>query len=158
MSSRPHPLLIPLRPYKTTLHTATNVPLPCTIDPLSSRSFITLSTLKQHFAPLHLNLKDVYPALPSLLCPAAAAKVKTPKFVRLEFAFKDVLGERVEAACDVMVSEYKGLEGRVVLGVDFAPPPPPRGRGGAPGPGGVGGGGGGARRVVLERVERVLEG
>ncbi|KAH8767017.1 hypothetical protein BGZ57DRAFT_856901 [Hyaloscypha finlandica] len=109
MSSRPHPLLTPFLPHKTTLYTATNVPLPCTIDPLSSRSFVTLATLKQHFAPLHLTLKDVYPPLPSLLSPAAAAaakvKVKTPKFVRLGFAFKDALGERVEVACDVMKSE-----------------------------------------------------
>jgi hypothetical protein len=162
MSSRPHPLLIPLLPYKATLYTATNVPLPCTIDPLSSRSFITLSTLKQHFAPLHLNLKDVYPPLPSLLSPAAAAKVKTPKCVRLEFAFKDVLVERVEVAWDVMVSEYKGLEGRVVLGVDFLAACGGRvERSGDGGEGGVGVlvlGGGRGRRVVLERVERIVEG
>ena len=156
MSSRPHPLLTPFLPHKTTLYTATNVPLPCTIDPLSSRSFVTLATLKQHFAPLHLTLKDVYPPLPSLLSPTAKVKVKvkTPKFVRLGFAFRDTLGERVEVACDVMVSEYQGLEGRVVLGVDFLAAC--GGRIERSGEGGEGGGGG--RRVVLERVERIAEG
>jgi hypothetical protein len=169
MSSRPHPLLIPFLPHKTILYTPTNVSLPCTIDPLSSRSFITFSTLKQHFAPLHLNLKDIYPPLPSLLPPAArvgaaAVKVKTPKVVSLGFAFRDVLGERVEVAWDVMVSEYKGLEGRVVLGVDFLAAC--GGRIEQSGDGGVGGGGvgvlvlggGGGRRVVLERVEGIAEG
>jgi hypothetical protein len=161
MNSRPHPLLTPLLPHKTTLYTATNVPLPCTIDPLSSRSFVTLSTLKQHFAPLHLTLKDVYPPLPSLAA-KVKVKVKTPKFVRLGFAFKDALGERVEVACDVMVSEYQGLDGRVVLGVDFLAAC--GGRIERSGDGGEGGGGvlvlgrGGGRRVVLERVERIAEG
>ena len=85
--------------------------------------------------------------------------------MRLGFAFRDALGERVEVACDVMVSEYQGLEGRVVLGVDFLAACGGRiercGVGGEGGVGGVlvlGGGGGGGRRVVLERVERIAEG
>jgi hypothetical protein len=80
----------------------------------------------------------------------------------LGFAFKDALGERVEVACDVMVSEYQGLEGRVVLGVDFLAACGGRiersGEGGEGGGGVLVLGGGGGRRVVLERVERIAEG
>jgi hypothetical protein len=45
--------------------------------------------------------------------------VKMLKCVKLEFAFKDVLGERVEVGCEVMVSEYKEFGERVLLGCNF---------------------------------------
>ena len=82
--------------------------------------------------------------------------------MRLGFAFQDGLRERVEVACDVMVSEYKGLEGRVVLGVDFLAACGGRieqsGDGVEEGVGVLVLGGGGGRRVVLERAERIAEG
>jgi hypothetical protein len=119
----PSPLLSHYLPHTTTLYPPTSSPLPCTIDPLSSRSFATLSTLQKHFPPSHLHLKPTHIPLPSILPSTTDAagvnKVKTPKYAELEFAFEDVSGERVEVACDVVVSEYKGLEGRVLLGCDF---------------------------------------
>jgi hypothetical protein len=119
----PNPLLLPYLPHKTTLYTPSNVPIPCILDPLSSHSFTTLSTLQTYFPPSHLHLQNTHTPLPSILPPSklgdAVGKVKTPKFVRLEFGFLDVGGEKVMAGGEVWVSAFKGLEGRVLLGVDF---------------------------------------
>jgi len=73
MAPKPHPtspLLFPFQKHRTTLYTPTNTPLPCTIEPTSSRSFITFSTLETYFPPLHLQLTDFYTPLPSVISPS----------------------------------------------------------------------------------------
>ncbi|KAE9381810.1 hypothetical protein N431DRAFT_551838 [Stipitochalara longipes BDJ] len=126
-NNKPQPLLLlPFLKYKATLYTSTNAALPCTIEPASSRSFITLSTLQTCFAPLHLQLENFHTPLPSIISPlkfnnviaGGQAKVKVLKAVRLSFALKDLTGERVELVTEGLVSEDKGLEG-VRLGCDF---------------------------------------
>jgi hypothetical protein len=120
--NNPNPLLLPYLPHKTTLYTPSNVPIPCILDPLSSHSFTTLSTLQTYFPPSHLHLQNTHTPLPSILPSKlgdAVGKVKTPKFVKLEFGFMDLGGEKVMAGGEVWVSAFKGLEGRVLLGVDF---------------------------------------
>jgi hypothetical protein len=133
MAPKPHPtspLLFPFQKHRTTLYTPTNTPLPCTIEPTSSRSFITFSTLETYFPPLHLQLTDFYTPLPSVISPSiynpiikeegggGVAKVKVLKRVKLPFAFRDETGKRVEVVAEVLVGEDKGLEG-VRLGCDF---------------------------------------
>jgi hypothetical protein len=143
----PNPLLSAFLPHRTTLYTASNTELPCTIDPLSSRSFITSRTLKSNFPPLEQ--QDSHTPLLSVVDGKA---VKTNKFVRLKFAFKETVGERVELVAECMVSEQRGLEGRVLLGVDFL-----RGCGGVVRCVEKGGGEEGGKVLVLGKRRVVLE-
>ena len=117
------PLLVPFLKHKTTIYTPTNTALPCTIEPTSSRSFISLQTLKKHFPPLHLQLKNFHTPLPSIISSPSskhnniaseAAKVKVLKTVRIPFAFRDLGGERVEVSAEVLVLSGPGVVGRRV--------------------------------------------
>ncbi|CZR50822.1 uncharacterized protein PAC_00696 [Phialocephala subalpina] len=117
-----HPLLLR---FKSLSYTPTNTPfldLPAAkiiLDPLCSRSFLSLSTLENHFPSL-LNKTYAYQK-PTHSIFEEGTPIKAYDCVTVSLAPEDTTSEevKIEIAVRVSLVKERGLDGMVVFGKDF---------------------------------------